>query len=111
MQCIEPMAHLGGGCCERGDLQISNLPAENVIRSFALDRRAWLFADTSQGARASATCYSLVETAKANKLEPSVYIQHVLEHVADADTLEKLEALLPWNVNLERTSKKVPQID
>ena len=66
---------------------------------------------TEQDIRASATCYSLVETAKANKLEPSVYIQHVLECVADAESLEKLEALLPWNVDLERTSKKVPQID
>jgi len=27
-----------------------------------------------------------------------------------AYTLEKLEALLPWNVDLERASKKVPQI-
>jgi hypothetical protein len=99
------------GYCERGDLQISNVLAENAIRPFAVGRKAWLFADTSQGARASATCYSLVETAKANKLEPSVYIQHVLERVADADTLEKLEALLPWNVKLERVSKKVPQFD
>jgi transposase len=99
------------GYCERGDLQISNVLAENAIRPFAVGRKAWLFADTSQGARASATCYSLVETAKANKLEPSVYIQHVLERIADADTLEKLEALLPWNVKLERVSKKVPQFD
>jgi len=99
------------GYCKRGDLQISNVLAENAIRPFAVGRKAWLFADTSQGARASATCYSLVETAKANKLEPSVYIQHVLERVADADSLEKLEALLPWNVDLERASKKVPQID
>jgi hypothetical protein len=75
------------------------------------NRKAWLFADTSRGARASATCYSLVETAKANKLEPSVYIQHVLERVAEADTLEKLEALLPWNVDLERASKKVSQLN
>jgi hypothetical protein len=43
-------------------------------------------------------------------LHPRI-IQHVLERVADADTLEKLEALLPWNVDLERASKKVPQID
>ena len=75
------------------------------------NRKAWLFADTSRGARASATCYSLVETAKANRLEPSAYIQYVLERIAEADTLEKLEALLPWSVDLERTSKKVPQID
>jgi transposase len=51
------------GYCERGDLQISNVLAENAIRPFALGRKAWLFADTSRGARASATCYSLVETA------------------------------------------------
>lgn len=99
------------GYCERGDLQISNVLAENAIRPFALGRKAWLFADTSRGARASATCYSLVETAKANNLEPSVYIQHILERIAEADTLERLEALLPWNVDLERISKKVPQTD
>jgi len=57
------------GYCERGDLQISNVLAENAIRPFALGRKTWLFADTSLGARASTTCYSLVETAKANSLE------------------------------------------
>jgi len=35
----------------------------------------------------------------------------VLERIAEADTLEKLEALLPWNVDLERASKKVSQFD
>lgn len=90
------------GYCERGDLNISNALAENAIRPFALGRKAWLFADTAQGARASATCYSMVETAKANRLEPSAYIQYVLEHIATADTLEKLECLLPWNVPLKR---------
>lgn len=90
------------GYCERGDLNISNALAENAIRPFALGRKAWLFADTSNGARASATCYSLIETAKANGLEPSAYIRHVLEHIATADTLEKLESLLPWNVALKR---------
>jgi len=90
------------GYCERGDLHISNALAENAIRPFALGRRAWLFADTTQGANASATCYSLIETAKANQLEPSAYIHHVLTHIAEAGTVEKLEALLPWNVELVR---------
>jgi transposase len=97
------------GYCERGDLHISNVLAENAIRPFAVGRRAWLFADTARGARASATCYSLVETAKANQLEPSAYIHHVLERIGEADTLEKLEALLPWNVALEPCSKNVAQ--
>lgn len=97
------------GYCERGDLQISNVLAENAIRPFALGRRAWLFADTPKGAHASATCFSLIETAKANGLEPSAYIQHVLTHIAAAETLEQLEALLPWNVTLETASKNVAQ--
>jgi transposase len=32
---------------------------ENAIRPFALGRKAWLLADTSQGPSSSATCYSL----------------------------------------------------
>lgn len=96
------------GYCERGDLQISNVLAENAIRPFAVGRRAWLFADTTQGAHASATCYSLIETARANGLEPSAYIDYVLAHIAEADTVEKLEALLPWNAGLP-ASKKVAQ--
>jgi hypothetical protein len=94
------------GYCDRGDLQISNILAENAIRPFAIGRKAWLFSDTSRGARASATCYSLIETAKANGLEPSAYIQYVLERIADAQTLEKLEQLLPWNAELEQAPKK-----
>lgn len=97
------------GYCERGDLNISNVLAENAIRPLALGGRAWLFAGTSRGAKASATCYSLIETAKANDLEPAAYIDYVLNHIAEADTLKKHEQLLPWNVPLDKTSKKVTQ--
>jgi transposase len=88
------------GYCERGDLMISNIMAENAIRPFAIGRKNWLFADTRKGAEASAACYSLIETAKANNLNPQAYIKHILDHIAMADTLEKLEALLPWSVKL-----------
>jgi len=60
-----------------------------------------LFSDTPKGAQASATCYSLIETAKANGLEPFAYIQYVLQHIASADSVEKLEALLPWNARIQ----------
>lgn len=55
---------------ERGDLPIDNNRCENAIRPFVIGRRAWLFSDTPAGANASAVIYSLVETAKANGLEP-----------------------------------------
>src|SRR5690606_22310687 len=89
------------GYCEDGRLHISNALAENAIRPFAVGRRNWLFADTARGAKASATCYSLIETAKANGLEPLSYIEYVLRRIGEADTVEKLEALLPWNVKAE----------
>jgi len=44
---------------------------------------------------------------EANSLEPSTYTQHMLAHPAETDTLEKLEALSPWNVDLEQTLKNV----
>ena len=88
-----------------GHLNISNVLAENAIRPFAIGRKAWLFADTTRGANASATCYSLIETAKANNLEPYAYILHILNHIGCADTLEKVEASLPWNVPKGITQK------
>ena len=69
---------------------------KNAIRPLTVGRRNWLFADTP--ARASAIYYSLIESAKANRLEPFEYICYVLEELPYADTVEKLEALLPWNV-------------
>lgn len=86
------------GYCQRGDLRISNVLAENAIRPFAIGRKNWLFADTSGGAHASATYYSLIETAKANGLEPADYVALVLDRIGEADTPAKLKALLPWNL-------------
>ncbi len=93
------------GYCDDGHLNISNVLAENAIRPFAIGRKAWLFADTTRGANASATCYSLIETAKATNLEPYAYILHILNHIGCADTLDKVEALLPWNVPQDITQK------
>ena len=89
------------GYCQDGKLRISNALAENAIRPFAVGRRNWLFADTSRGAKASATVYSLIETAKANGLEPYDYLRQLLQHIAAADAVEKIEALLPWNLKPE----------
>ncbi|EED31245.1 ISPsy5, transposase [gamma proteobacterium NOR5-3] len=95
------------GYCDDGELCISNALAENAIRPFAVGRKAWLFADTTRGAHASATMYSLIETAKANHLEPRSYLLHVLERIGAADTVEKIEALLAWNADLPRFEKTV----
>ena len=77
---------------------MSNILAENAIRPFAVGRKAWLFADTPAGAKASAIYYSLIETAKANVIEPYEYLKYLIENIAAADMVEAYEALLPWNM-------------
>ena len=83
---------------ERGDLPIDNNRCENAIRPFVVGRKAWLFSDTTNGAKASAMMYSLVETAKANGLEPYTWLRHVFAKVAAAKNADDYEALMPWSV-------------
>jgi hypothetical protein len=56
-----------------------------------------VFCDTVDGAKASAALYSLVETAKANGLEPYWYLRYLFERIPKAQTLNDFEELLPWN--------------
>ena len=79
-------------------LAIDNNLAENAIRPFALGRRNWLYADTVKGAKASATLYSLVSTARANGLEPYAYLRHLFAELPKAKTVEDIEQLLPFNI-------------
>ena len=81
--------------CEDGQLEIDNNRIENAIRPFVLGRKNWLFSDTVNGAKASANLYSLIETAKANGLEPYAYLRRVFTELPKADTVEAIEALLP----------------
>jgi len=80
---------------EHGQLAIDTNVAENAIRPFALGRRDWLFADTVNGAKASASLYSLVQTARANELEPYAYLCRLFAQLPAAQCVADFEALLP----------------
>jgi len=94
---------------ERGDLPIDNNRCENAIRPFVVGRKAWLFSDTPAGAHASAVIYSLVQTAKANGLEPYTWLRRVLRDLPAAKTVEAVEALLPWNLRIADLVNKTAQ--
>ena len=70
-----------------------------------IGRKAWLFSDTTAGAHASAVIYSLVQTAKANGLEPYAWLRGVLRDLPAAKSLEDVEALLPWNLRIPDLSQ------
>jgi transposase len=80
---------------EHGAIEIDNNRAENTIRPFALGRRNWLFMCNETGAQASANIYSLLQTAKANSLEPTEYLTRVIDRLPYCSTVEDLEELLP----------------
>jgi transposase len=82
-----------------GRLEIDNNAAENAIRPFVLGRKNWLFSDSVGGVKASANLYSLIETAKANRLEPYAYLRYLFTELPTAQTVEQIEALLPENLD------------
>jgi transposase len=84
---------------EDGLLTPDNNLAENAIRPFVVGRKNWLFSGTPQGAWASATIYSLIETAKANGLEPYRYLRYLFETLPQASTADEHRALLPWHLS------------
>jgi transposase len=79
-----------------GRLEIDNNAAENAIRPFVIGRKNWLFSDSVKGVTASANLYSLIETAKANGLEPYAYLRHLFTELPKAETVDAIEALLQF---------------
>ena len=81
-----------------GRLELSNNRAERAVKPFVIGRKNWLFADTPRGAEASATIYSLVETAKENGLNPMAYLTYLFEQLPNMNWKDEaaLDLLLPW---------------
>ena len=90
-----------------GRLEISNNRAERSIKPFVMGRKNFLFANTPRGAKASAVTYSIIETAKANGLDPYCYLRFLLKRLPGIDRTAKdwIEPLLPWNAPKECSVK------
>ena len=83
---------------EDGRCRLSNQISENAIRPVTVGRRNWLFCDSTEEADASMAVYTLLETARANGLNPLKYLEFLLEARPNINmTVEELEALTPWS--------------
>jgi transposase len=83
-----------------GQLEIDNNAAERALRVVALGRKNYLFAGSDNGGDRAAAIYSLLGSAKLNGLDPEIYLQHVLERIAD-HPISRINDLLPWNVTID----------
>lgn len=95
------MTYLKDGACS-----LSNNLSENSIRPLVVGRKNWLFSDTPAGAEASMNVYSMIETAKANELDPLKYLSFLLEHRPSADMSDdELALLAPWSEEASKACK------
>lgn len=84
-----------------GRLFIDNNFTENRIRPFAVGRKNWLFSDSVDGAHASAAIYSILQTARANGLEPYSYMRHLLTELPKCQSAQQIEKLLPHKIDFK----------
>ena len=90
---------------EDGRLELTNNWCESTIRPFATGRRAWLFADTPEGAHANGIVYTLVLSAQRNQLDVYEYLKYLLSELPNIgdeyqSKPELLDRYMPWSKDL-----------
>ena len=87
-----------------GRLALDNNKSERMAKNYKIGKKNWLFSFSELGADTSAMIYSLIETAKANKLKIYEYLIHVFNTLAKYEEYsdELIESLLPYSSNLPK---------
>ena len=96
-------------------IPIDNSNCERSIRSLAVGRRNWIFADSFDGAASVATYYTLVSTAIKNEADPFFYVKYLCERIPGGIdgpeptvqlTKEFLESMMPWSETYRECEKE-----
>jgi transposase len=100
-----------------GNIPIDDGATERAIRPFTIGRNNWIACDSVVGAETTAIMYTIVETAKANKVNVYYYLRYLLEQVPkhlEDKTLDFLDDMLPWSdkyLSYEKTqSMAIPKL-
>ena len=89
-----------------GDLEISNNRSERGIKQFVIGRKNYLFSDSVRGAKSAGVIFTIVETAKANNLNPEKYLTYLINELSqNKQTDEKLEEVMPWSNSIPEDIK------
>lgn len=89
-----------------GNLPMTNVYAELQARAYATGRKNFLFHESAEGARSAAILMTLIETARANNINPELYLVQLLEHRKEyLHNPEKRAEFAPWS---ERMQKSCP---
>lgn len=78
-----------------GHLDLSNNISERAIKPFVIARKNFLFSNTENGASSSTILFSIIQTARANGLDPTKYLEYLIKNIS---TITNFEKLLPWKL-------------
>mgnify|MGYP001627900542 FL=1 len=81
---------------ENGQLELDNNICERSIRPLTLGRKNYLFMGSEGGGKAAAIAYTLIETARMNRVDPEAWLTWVLTHIAD-HKINRIDELAPWS--------------
>ena len=81
---------------DNGAVQIDNNHIENLMRPWAMGRKAWLFAGSELAGQRAAIVMSLLQSAKLHDHDPWAYLKDVFERLPTLKQRD-LAQLLPHN--------------
>lgn len=84
-----------------GHIPISNNIAERAIKPFTIMRRNVLFCKTEKGAEISGRLFTIIQTARANRLVVEDYLTYAMENINNTP----IKDLLPWSESLPSNLK------
>ena len=65
------------------------------MRPVTLGRKNYLFMGSEAGGKSATIAYTLIETAKMNKVNPEAWLTWVLERIQDHPA-NRINDLMPW---------------
>ncbi len=82
-----------------GRIPLSNNLSEIAVKPVAITRKNSLFSDSTEGAEASATVFSIINTAAANNLDAYKYLEYLFRKLPNSNFASNpsvLDEYLPW---------------
>jgi transposase len=84
-----------------GDVPVDNNHLENLVRPWAMGRKAWLFAGSELAGKRAAVMMSLVQSARLHGHDPWAYLSDVLARLP-TQLNSRIDELLPHDWKPER---------
>ncbi len=79
---------------DNGFLELDNNTVERAVKPVAVGRKNWMLAGSERGGKAMVIAFTLIETAKLNRVDPQAWLTDVLSHIAD-HKINRIDELLP----------------